>query len=1071
MNADLERLVNEHARDWMKANSELAREIDDRERVEADLRESRQFLQTIIDSEPECVKLLSSDGTLIMMNRAGLAMIQAGSFDEVKNKPLFPLILPPYRDDFKRMTGKVFLGKQATLTFEMAGLRGRRLWLDTHAVPLRGKNNEIIALLAITRDVTEQKRAEEALLKESRFISTVLDTVGAMVLVLDREGRIVRFNRSCEEVSGYSFDEAQGRRVWDFLLPPEQVAPVQEVFRNLTAGQLPSRYENYWVAKDGGRKLIDWSNTVLLDRSGAVEYVIATGIDITGRRITEESLQDREERYRLLFHRTPIGIFNYDTRLIITDCNDSFVSILRSTRDRLIGLNMNGLEDQSVLPAHRASLEGREGIYEGPYRATTSNAAIWISLRTTPLYGPKGVIIGGIGIVEDITARKEAEQSVQTALLRAEEEKNKFEAIVSAIGDGISIQDLDFKVVYQNQRHRNIIGNHIGEYCYEAYQNKEKTCDGCPVALSFRDGNVHTVERSSTVPGRKIYVEVSASPLRDASGKIIAGIEAVRDITARKQTEQAVIERSRHAMLGSDIGAALTRENELQPTLQSCAEAIVRHLDAHSARIWTLDPDSIMLELRTSAGAGAQPGAGRLPVEDGDFEIGRIAKERKPYLTNHAPGDPLIRDRDWALREGVSAFAGYPLVVEDRLVGVLGVFSKEAFSEATVQALSSVADEIALGIERKRMERERENLIHDLQALIATVSRSHKEWQNTFDGIQDPIFITDAEYKITKANRAFVEFLGKSFPEILGLKCHELIHQTPVPFANCPHQAIRSTGNPADVEFVEPKSKRTLIVSHFPYLGPDGQFGGCISIVRDMTQDREKEMRYIMNERLASLGQMAASIAHEINNPLAAILGCAEGLLNRVNSSRYDPTLFRNYLKIVEEEIARCKRITTGMLSFVRKSSPERKAVDLRSLIDRALEIVGFQGRLKEVQVEKRFAPADHAVFGSDGELIQVFLAVITNALDAMNEKGSLTIDTIAENGRITVTIGDTGQGISQDNINRIFDPFFTTRADQGGTGLGLAIARKIVLGHSGDIHASAEEGTGATLTISLPVS
>ncbi len=409
----------------------------DDQQIAAGPSESKKFLQTIIDTEPECVKLVASDGCLIMMNPAGLSMIQADSLDRVKGKSIYPLILPAYREAFRKLTEEVFQGKPGTLLFEMVGLRGRRLWLDTHAVPLRNEREEIVALLGITRDVTERKQAEDTILEQKRFAenlvlssavatfvlnpqhkvvlwnraceeltgkaspdmvgtddhwkafygrkrptladllidgtvdqgpslytsiapsdlipngvqaegwypklngrdryivfdaapvfdrkgelsvvietihdvterrkaeevlkkeldftSAVLDTVGAMALVLDRNGKIVRFNRACEEVCGYLFEEVRGKYVWDFLIPPEQVDGVKNVFKNLAAGMFPNTYENYWVAKNGRRKLIAWSNTALLAPDGSVEYVIPTGIDITERRQAEiELLQEKK---------------------------------------------------------------------------------------------------------------------------------------------------------------------------------------------------------------------------------------------------------------------------------------------------------------------------------------------------------------------------------------------------------------------------------------------------------------------------------------------------------------------------------------------------------------------------------------------------------------------------------------------------------------------------------------------------------------------------------------------------------------------------------------------------------
>lgn len=135
-----------------------------------------------------------------------------------------------------------------------------------------------------------QKKTD--LQKERDFITTVLETSGALVVVLDTEGRIIRFNRACEQTTGYAFDEVAGRHFWDLFLVPEEAEPVKAVFRRLVEGHLPSQYENFWVTKQGGRRLISWANACVLNRMGQVEYIVATGLDVTEiKRVQEQLLQ------------------------------------------------------------------------------------------------------------------------------------------------------------------------------------------------------------------------------------------------------------------------------------------------------------------------------------------------------------------------------------------------------------------------------------------------------------------------------------------------------------------------------------------------------------------------------------------------------------------------------------------------------------------------------------------------------------------------------------------------------------------------------------------------------------
>jgi PAS domain S-box-containing protein len=159
----------------------------------------------------------------------------------------------------------------------------------------------------IYREVTEQKWTEETLNNERNFISAVIDTISALVIVLDSQGKIVRFNQACEQTTGYSFDEVRGRYFWNLFLIPEEIEPTKAVFQQLQGSQFANEYENYWVTKDGTRRLIAWSNTVLQDYEGEVEYIIGTGIDITDRKRAEQHLTAQYTTNRVLAESTTIN--------------------------------------------------------------------------------------------------------------------------------------------------------------------------------------------------------------------------------------------------------------------------------------------------------------------------------------------------------------------------------------------------------------------------------------------------------------------------------------------------------------------------------------------------------------------------------------------------------------------------------------------------------------------------------------------------------------------------------------------------------------------------------------------
>ncbi|MEW5747022.1 MAG: PAS domain S-box protein [Nitrospirota bacterium] len=408
----------------------------------------------------------------------------------------------------------------------------------------------------------------------------------------------------------------------------------------------------------------------------------------------------------------------------------------------------------------------------------------------------------------------------------------------------------------------------------------------------------------------------------------------------------------------------------------------------------------------------------------------------------------------------------YEFMFIDRYGATRDILATVAVIPGTQKSVASFLDIT----ERKRAAGERERLITQLKEMLASVSRSKKEWQDTFDSITDLIYIVDRKYNIIKANKACADHLGLDPQDLIDKKCYVIFHGERVPVAGCPHTTALREQRVVTEEGVDPESNRLFRMTAFPYCSPDGQLLGTIVVKRDITEKREQEMRLIITERLASLGELASGIAHEINNPLASIGGCAEGLLMRLRKGQYDPALFEKYLKIIEEEVQRCKQITTTMLSFVRQPTYDKKAISLHELLDRTIELIGFQSRLKEMRIVRDFAPEMPSVIGSEGELRQVFMAVITNALDAMRNKGTLTLSTRIEDRKAIVSIGDSGPGVAREHLSNIFEPFFTTKVTSGGTGLGLSIAKKIIEAHNGDISVTSKKNEGTVFTILLPL-
>jgi signal transduction histidine kinase len=283
-----------------------------------------------------------------------------------------------------------------------------------------------------------------------------------------------------------------------------------------------------------------------------------------------------------------------------------------------------------------------------------------------------------------------------------------------------------------------------------------------PVADSLRTGEPRRnrellLERPD---GSRCTVLVDVDLLRDEAGRVEGAVCVLQDVSARcdflerKRTEESLAERTRLAALRADISEALALDEAARPVLQRCAEAIVRHLGVAFARVWTLNEAENVLHLQASAGLYTHIDGphGRVPV--GQFKIGRIAQTRRPHLTNDVPQDPHVSNQEWARREGMVAFAGYPLLIEDRSVGVLAMFARHPLSDSFLRELEPIAAGLAQYIRRRQSEEalrrakeELEDRVRERTAELAATNealrRSNREleqfaWVASHD-LQEPL--------------------------------------------------------------------------------------------------------------------------------------------------------------------------------------------------------------------------------------------------------------------------------------------------------------------------------------------
>jgi two-component system NtrC family sensor kinase len=247
----------------------------------------------------------------------------------------------------------------------------------------------------------------------------------------------------------------------------------------------------------------------------------------------------------------------------------------------------------------------------------------------------------------------------------------------------------------------------------------------------------------------------------------------------------------------------------------------------------------------------------------------------------------------------------------------------------------------------------------------------------------------------------------------------------------------------------------------------EGKLAGLISFT-DITEQKRQRERLMMTDRLASLGELAAGTAHELNNPLTSIIGFSQLLMEKET-----PDDIREDLKLINNEAQRAVKVTRDLLTFARKHAPVKQHNQINNIIEDVLELRAHLQKMNGIEVERQLDPDLPEIMVDYFQMQQVLLNIIINAeyfMTQAHNKGTLTITTRKQNSSVVISIADDGPGILPENLRRIFDPFFTTKEAGNGTGLGLSICHGIVNEHGGQIYVKSQLGKGATIFIELPI-
>jgi two-component system sensor histidine kinase HydH len=336
--------------------------------------------------------------------------------------------------------------------------------------------------------------------------------------------------------------------------------------------------------------------------------------------------------------------------------------------------------------------------------------------------------------------------------------------------------------------------------------------------------------------------------------------------------------------------------------------------------------------------------------------------------------------------------------------------------------------------------------------------------ENVMESMADALISIDNEKNIVTCNRRAAEILGvaerdlksKRINEVLGLDMEEFLR------GEDPKGIIRDQ----EIEVRHSSGKGIpLSLSAAPLKDETGREMGSVLLLRDLREIRDLQEKVRRSERLASLGRLAAGVAHEIRNPLSSIRGFAQFFMQRFKGREQE----QEYASVMVKEVDRLNRVITELLDFARPREPHRELHSLEEILDHTLEVLKPELAKKKVGVEKKYERELPLARVDRDQLSQAFLNLLINSLESMEDGGKIRVGIRRERqDSLRVSIGDTGKGIPREDLEKVFEPFFSTK--RKGTGLGLSIVHQIVEGHGGDIQVESQEGEGTFFQITLPI-
>ncbi|MDD4923939.1 MAG: PAS domain S-box protein [Dehalococcoidales bacterium] len=840
-------------------------------------------------------------------------------------------------------------------------------------------------------------------------------------IFIQTDGNFAYINPAGIELFGAQ-DEKQivGHPVIERVHPDFRETMLERIYQLNNEGQLVKSLEEKMLCIDGSIIDVEISATPFFynNSHGALVFIR----DVTERKKLESSLRESEARFRKMFEASGVIMFLVDPASgAIVDVNPAAVKFYGYAYEQFIKMNINQintLTPDEIKEAMEKATTNRHNRFVFPHRLADG------SIRTVEVHSHQADIAGHkylYSIIYDITERKLAEKAL-------EEEVARRAILFEQMPVGVVIVDPSTARILEC----NTIAHQQLGYSHEEFTNltvmdieaNEKPAEVLShIELILQEGEANFETLQRTKQGEIRNIHVTAKPVY-LSGKTI--YQCIwQDITERKRIEESLNKQQELLTRVAEYVPGVVYQYRLYPDGRSCFP----YSSPGMMDIYAVTPEEVRED--------ATPVFKRLHPDDYDYIVSTIQESARTLQDYHSEFRVILPE----------------LGVRWRICNA----KPERLEDGSTLWYGTIQD----STERKLAEE--------------ALEKAAAEWRNTFDSITDMISIIDDKHRLIRVNKRFADAFGSTPQALSGRQCYEMVHGLKRPLAKCPHMKAVNSLKTETVEYYEDSLGIYVEETASPIMDAQGKCTGAIHIIKDITARKQAEMeqqalrdKMEVSSRLASVGEMAAGIAHEINNPLTGVIGFSQLLLNEDL-----PPDVKDSIKLINDGSIRVRDIVRRMLTFARQVKPQKAKVNIHELIDNTLEFRRYILNTANIEVIRKYDNNLPWITVDPGQLQQVFMNLVVNAENSMkkaHDRGTLIITTAKDANHIIISFKDDGLGMSKQLLSRIFHPFFTTKGPDEGTGLGLSLSRSIILEHGGSIEAQSEAGKGADFIIKLPV-